>query len=378
VKHLLVTNDFPPKIGGIQSLLWEWWRRLPPESFAVLTSPYRGTDAFDAAQPFRIERTPEPWLLPHPPMVRRIDAMAREVGADLVVLDPAIPLGIVGPRLALPYGVVLHGAEVTVPGRLPGTRRLLARTLRGAQVVIAAGGYPAAEGERAAGMPLPCTVVPPGVDVDRFHPLDAAARLAARHRLGLPADAELVVAVSRLVPRKGFDTAIRAVAELRRARPEVLLAISGAGRDERRLRRLAAELDAPVRFLGRVGNDDLPALYGCADVCVMLCRNRWGGLEQEGFGIVFVEAAACGIPQVAGRSGGAAEAVVDGVTGLVVDHPDDPAAAAEAIGSLLADPARRAAMGIASRARALADFSYDLLAARLGRALAVDHEHAPD
>ncbi|MET0578977.1 MAG: glycosyltransferase family 1 protein, partial [Ilumatobacteraceae bacterium] len=96
MKHLLVTNDFPPKIGGIQSLLWEWWRRLPPDRFAVLTSPYDGSAQFDSAQAYRIERTREPVLLPHPWMVRRIDALAREVGADLVVLDPALPLGLVG------------------------------------------------------------------------------------------------------------------------------------------------------------------------------------------------------------------------------------------------------------------------------------------
>ena len=118
MKHLLVTNDFPPKIGGIQSLLWEWWRRLPADRFAVLTSPYRGAGEFDAAQEYRIERVPEPVLLPHPMMVRRVDALAREFGADLVVLDPAVPLGLIGPSLALPYDVVVHGAEVTVPSRL--------------------------------------------------------------------------------------------------------------------------------------------------------------------------------------------------------------------------------------------------------------------
>ena len=149
MKHLLVTNDFPPKIGGIQSLLWEWWRRLPPDSFAVLTSPYEGSEAFDAAQPFHIERIREPVLLPHPWMVRRIDEMARRVGADLVVLDPAVPLGLVGPSLHLPYDVVLHGAEVTVPGRLPGSKQALAHVLRRARHIVAAGGYPAAEAEHA-------------------------------------------------------------------------------------------------------------------------------------------------------------------------------------------------------------------------------------
>ena len=189
VKHLLVTNDFPPKIGGIQSLLWEWWRRLPPDRFAVLTSPHAGAEAFDAAQPFRVERTREPVLLPHPWMVHRIDSLAAEIGADLVVIDPAVPLGLVGPSLARPYDVVLHGAEVAVPGRLWGSRRALAHVLRRARHVLAAGGYAAAEAEHAARIALPVTIVPPGVDVERFRPLDAAERTDARRRFGIADDA---------------------------------------------------------------------------------------------------------------------------------------------------------------------------------------------
>lgn len=369
MKHLLVTNDFPPKIGGIQSLLWEWWRRLPPESFAVLTSPYAGTAEFDAAQPFHIERTREPVLLPHPWMVQRINSMAKDVGADLIVLDPAVPLGLVGPSLRLPYDVVLHGAEVTVPGRLPGSKQTLGWVLRRARHIVAAGGYPAAEAEHAAGRALPITVVPPGVDTERFQPLDAAGRAAARAHFGIADDAELVVGISRLVPRKGFDTAIRAAALLQRSRPNLVLAIAGGGRDEARLKGLAEQLAAPVRFLGRVSNEDLPRLYGCADVYTMLCRNRWGGLEQEGFGIVFLEAAACGVPQVAGRSGGAHEAVEHGVTGLVVDTPDDSRLVAAAFEELLDDPARAQQMGAAGRERAVREFSYDVLAHRLGVSL---------
>ena len=326
MKHLLVTNDFPPKIGGIQSLLWEWWRRLPSDRFAVLTSPHADAAAFDAEQPFRIERTREPFLLPHPWMVRQVNDLARDFGADLVVLDPAVPLGLIGPSLQLPYDLVLHGAEVTVPGRLPVTKQALAYTLGRARHIIAAGGYPAAEAEQRRR--------PRAADHRRavrrrrraVPPVDAIRTARARAAISTsPTTAEVVVGISRLVPRKGFDTAIRAVARLGRVRPDLLLVIAGGGRDDDRLRRLAAELDAPVRFLGRVPNDDLPRLYGCADLFTMLCRNRWGGLEQEGFGIVFVEAAACGVPQVAGASGGAAEAVVDGVTGFVIDDPEDVA-----------------------------------------------------
>jgi phosphatidylinositol alpha-1,6-mannosyltransferase len=240
--------------------------------------------------------------------------------------------------------------------------------------VVAAGRYPAAEAERAAGRPLPTTVVPPGVDVERFRPLTDGERVQTRLDFGLPVDAPVILGVSRLVPRKGFDTAIRAVADLGRTHPDVELVIAGRGRDESRLRRLATDLGAPVRFLGRVPNDDLPRLYGCADVFTMLCRNRWGGLEQEGFGIVFVEAAACGVPQVAGDSGGAAEAVADGDTGLVVADPGGDGKVertALAFARLLDDPAERVRMAEASRRRAVTEFSYDVLAARLGASLGI-------
>jgi phosphatidylinositol alpha-1,6-mannosyltransferase len=376
VKHLLVTNDFPPKVGGIQSYLWELWRRLPPDSFAVLTSPHGDAEEWDRRQPFLVRRVREPVLLPHPIMVNRVQAMAAELGVGLVVLDPALPLGMIGPSLDLPYDVVLHGAEVTVPGRLPGSRPLLARVLRRARRVISAGEYAAAEAARAAERPLDVVVVPPGVDVRRFFPLDPAQRRVARSRFGLPAEGPLVVSVSRLVPRKGFDTLIRAAARLRSAHPDLVVAIAGSGRDEARLRRLAAELGATVAFLGRVPDEDLPSLYGAADVFAMLCRSRWGGLEQEGFGIVFLEAAACAVPQVAGASGGAAEAVVDGETGLVIDPPEDVRAVADAIASLLADPERAKALGRAARRRVEAELTYDALAARLGDALDV-HGAAP-
>lgn len=373
MKHLLVTNDYPPKIGGIQSLLWEWWRRLPSNSFAVLTSPYEGAAEFDAAQPYRIERTREPVLLPHPLMVKRINDMATDFGADFVVLDPALPLGLVGPALKLPYMVVLHGAEVTVPGRLPGSKQVLGHVLRGARHVIAAGGYPAREGEHAAGRALPTTVVPPGVDTKRFVPVDNASRASVRSRFGIAPDDEVVLGVSRLVTRKGYDTVIRAVAQLAPHRPKLRLVIGSTGRDEQRLRSIAAETNAPVTFLGRVAHDDLPLLYGCADVFAMMCRNRWGGLEQEGFGIVFVEAAACGTPQIAGDSGGSAEAVVDGETGFVMANPSDSSALAARIAQILDDEPLRRRMGTASRGRAVAEFDYDVLARRLGGVLGVDH-----
>ena len=369
--HLFVTNDFPPKIGGIQTMLWELWRRLDPASFVVLTTPHPDAAGWDAEQAFRVVRTRDKVLLPTPGLTRRIDVLAAEIGADTVMLDPALPVGLVGPRLRnVPYGVVLHGAEVTVPGRLPVASLLLRRVLRGAGLVVAAGGYPLAEAERAAGRPLPSVLVPPGVDTDRFVPLTGPERVAVRARHGLPTEGRLVVSVSRLVPRKGMDVLIRAAALLAPSRPDLTVAIAGGGRDHDRLERLIRSTGAPVRLLGRISHDDLPGVYGCGDVFAMLCRNRWGGLEQEGFGIVFVEAAAAGVPQVAGDSGGAAEAVVDGETGLVVRRPDDPVEVADALARLLDDATARDRMGPAGRTRAVQEFSYDALANRLRAALA--------
>ncbi|HET6811010.1 MAG TPA: glycosyltransferase family 4 protein [Acidimicrobiales bacterium] len=370
--HLLVTNDFPPKLGGIQSYLWELWRRLEPDRFEVLTTAHPDAAVFDAAQPFRVHRLPETQTKPTPRLAELVRERARAMKADLVVVDPAVPLGLVAPRLGLPYAVVLHGAEVTVPGRLPVSRQLLAHVIRRSVLVVAAGGYPAAEGERVAGagrMP-PVVVVPPGVDTGRFRPLEADQRREARRRFGLPPDGLVVVSVSRLVPRKGMDVVVRAAARLAPEIPGLDVAIAGEGRDRRRLERLVARTGAPVRLVGAVPDAELAAFYGCADLFCMLCRNRWAGLEQEGFGIVFLEAAAAGVAQVAGASGGADEAVVDGRTGLVVRRPRSVADATGALRSLLADPGRREAMGREARARAATEFAYDGLARRLGEALA--------
>jgi len=379
VASLLVTNDFPPKVGGIQSYLWELWRRLPADRASVLTTPHEGAAAFDAAVPLRVTRCREPVLLPHPFLVARIRRQAASDGAGLVVLDPALPLGWVGPGLSrgaggpgLPYAVVLHGAEVTVPASLPGPNRLLARVVRGASLLICAGGYPATQAARcvggAASLP-PVALITPGVDVERFRPLGEVERRDARRRLGLPDGVPLVVAVSRLVPRKGFDVLLRAVARLADRLPGLVLALAGEGRDRPRLEREARRAGAPVRFLGKVPDDQLPPLIGCADAFAMCCRDRWLGLEREGFGIVFLEAAACGIPVLAGRSGGADEAVVDGVTGLVCDRPRDAAAVAATLLPLLADPAYARRLGRAARQRAERHLSYDQLAGRLDAAL---------
>lgn len=372
--HLLVTNDFPPRTGGIQSYLWELWRRLPLDGSEVLTTPYPGSAAFDEEQRYTVTRSRERVLLPRPSLTRRVRARAGAIGAGLVVLDPALPAGWIGPRLGLPYGVVVHGAELTVPARLPGARSLLRPVLAGAELLVAAGEYPAAEARRLLGSAGPdegptMVVVPPGVDTRRFRPLTKAERDGERARLGVGATDRLVVSMSRLVPRKGMDVLIAASSLLVGDYPDLMVLIAGTGRDRGRLERLVRHLRAPVRLLDRVHDDHLPGLLGAADIFAMLCRSRWGGLEQEGFGIVFLEAAACGVPQVAGESGGSADAVVHGETGLVVGRPADPVAAVAALRHLLDDADLRRRMGEAARRRAVDVFDYDLLASQLTAAL---------
>lgn len=163
---------------------------------------------------------------------------------------------------------------------------------------------------------------------------------------------------------------IEAAAKLAGTHRDLQVVIAGTGRDERRLTKHITSTGAPARLLGFVDEIDLPALYGCADAFAMLCRERWGGLEQEGFGIVFVEAGACGTPQIAGRSGGSAEAVAHGKTGWIVDQPTD----VDSIVVALDQAIRRRGdetLRRACREHVVANFDYDLLASRLAGALAV-------
>ncbi len=382
--HLLVTNDFLPKVGGIQSYLWELWRRLPAGRCTVLTTPYSGdrsvVEAFDRAAPMPIVRTRQRWLLPTAVLYRQVVALADEIGATHIVLDPAVPVGVLGPMLrkqGLTYSVVLHGAEVTVPGRLPGSAQVLRKVLRNAEHVISAGKYPLAEAERCAGRSLPSTVIAPGVDIRRFVPADASRRAETRLRLGLPpiGGAPLIVTASRHVPRKGIDTLIEAAGVLAPRYPGLTVAIASKGRQTASLKRLAASarrrsgeaLD--VRFLGRIDDQTLVDLYAAADLNATLCRTRWGGLEQEGFGIIFVEAAACGVASIAGDSGGSGEAVQDGITGALVPRPVDVAATVPVLDALLADRDRLPILGGAARNHAVEHFDYDRLAGQLDSVL---------
>jgi phosphatidyl-myo-inositol dimannoside synthase len=350
-KTLLVTNDFPPRVGGIQRTLAALVGELPPERVAVLCPAWDGAEAFDANAPYRVFRQPERFLWPTPGVARRVEAAVRAVGAEVVLFGATYPLGLLGPRLSrqgTPYLAAAHGFEYWL-SVAPGSHSLVRRaTGRAARVPVMCSEFIARVVRTAVPDGVPVSVLYPGADVDAFHPDLPFEDIREAHGV---AGRPLVVCVSRLVPRKGQDALIRAMGSVRGRVPDAALLIVGGGPYRKALETLAA--DSPpgaVAFAGEVSERDLPRYYRAGDVFAMPCRTRRAGLEVEGWGNVFIEAAACGRPVIAGDSGGAREALVDGVTGLLVDG-SNVGAVADAVVSLLEDPERARGMGAAGRAR---------------------------
>ena len=362
---LLVTNDFPPRVGGIQRTLEALWRELPAERASVFCPDWDGGEAYDAEAPFRVLRQPERFLWPTPATASRIETAAREVGAEVVLFGATVPLALTGPRLAargIPYLSAAHGFEYWT-SIAPGTNAMMKyATSRASRVPVLCSGFIARRVRMAVPRGVPVSVLYPGADVERFRPDLETAGIREAHGIG---ERPLVVCVSRLVERKGQDVLILAMGSIRRRVPGATLLIVGGGPYEGRLRTLAAAAPAgSVVFSGQVSEADLPRYYAAGDVFAMPCRSRLGGLEVEGWGNVFIEAAACARPVVVGDSGGAREALVDGETGILVDGRRVEQVA-DAVSTLLGDPALARAMGEAGRARVLRAHTWPTIAERL-------------
>jgi phosphatidylinositol alpha-1,6-mannosyltransferase len=361
---LLVTNDFPPRVGGIQRTLEALCRELPPDRIGVFCPDWEGATAYDADTPFRVFRQPERFLWPTPAVADRVETAAHELGAEVVLFGATYPLALLGPPLAkrgFPYLAAAHGFEYWL-SIAPGTHSLMRySTSRASRVPVLCSAFIARTVRTAVPGWVPVSVLYPGADIERFRPDLATDDI--RKDAGID-DRPLVVCVSRLVARKGQDTLIRAMPAIRARVPDAALLIVGGGPDEDRLRSLADASPNDVFFSGQVAEQDLPRYYAAGDVFAMPCRTRLGGLEVEGWGNVFIEAAACGKPVVVGDSGGARESLVDGETGILVDG-NRVEAVADAVGSLLADPARAAAMGAAGRERVLRSHRWPDIAAQL-------------
>ncbi|MEV5165768.1 glycosyltransferase family 4 protein [Streptomyces werraensis] len=374
-KTLIVTNDFPPRPGGIQAFLHNMALRLDPERVVVYASTWKrtregleATAAFDAEQPFTVVRDRTTMLLPTPAATRRAVGLLREHGCTSVWFGAAAPLGLMAPALrragAERIVATTHGHEAGW-AQLPAARQLLRRIGESTDTITYLGEYTRSRIARALTPQAAARMVqlPPGVDEKTFHPGSGGDEVRAR--LGLT-DRPVVVCVSRLVPRKGQDTLIRAMPAILAAEPDAVLLIVGGGPYEKDLRRLAADtgVAASVRFTGSVPWSELPAHYGAGDVFAMPCRTRRGGLDVEGLGIVYLEASATGLPVVAGDSGGAPDAVLDGETGWVVPGAS-PADTADRVTTLLADPELRASMGRRGREWVEEKWRWDLLADEL-------------
>jgi phosphatidylinositol alpha-1,6-mannosyltransferase len=368
-RTLIVTNDFPPRRGGIQSFVHELALRLDPDRLTVYAPKWDGDAAFDAAAPFEVVRHPTSLMIGGPSVRRRAAGLARSRKAEVVVFGASAPLGLITPVLRK-AGVqraiaITHGHEAGWAA-LPVARQLLRRIGDETDVVTYLGEYfrvrlaTALRPAAAARM----TQLHPGVDPAAFRP-DPVARAAIRQRYGL-GDRPVVICVSRLVPRKGQDTLLRAWPAVLGQVPDAALLIVSGGPYAKTLRRLAEQTGvvSSVTFTGPVPQPELPAHYAAGDVFSMPCRTRRGGLDVEGLGIVYLEASAVGLPVVGGDSGGAPDAILAGETGYVVGGRDVAALSGHLI-ALLSDPAGAKAMGEKGRAWVERDWNWDLTASRL-------------
>ncbi|HLI56694.1 MAG TPA: glycosyltransferase family 4 protein [Actinomycetota bacterium] len=366
VRMLEITNDFPPTMGGIENYIYSIVRQWKPDDVVVLTR-LGGTPAeaaaVDATLSAEVRREPVRRLLPTRRVAEHALRLLRDRHFDVVHFASPLPLAALGPRLSretgVPYAVSVHGGEFVAGARL--ARPIMQRVLGGAAVALPVSSFTEAAIRQLLPHPPPTVIVRPGVDADRFAP-----GLVPAFTGGGP----VVLTACRLIRRKGPSTLIAALPRVLEAHPDAVLAIAGDGPDRRRLERAAAGsgVRGSVRFLGALPWSTLGSYYAAADVFALPTRERFGGLETEGFPLVYLEAAAAGLPVVAGRAGGVRDGVVDGETGVIVDgrSPEDTAAA---INALLDDPARARAMGDAGRRRVLDDFSWQRAADRFRWAL---------
>lgn len=370
-RTLLISNDFPPRTGGIQSYVHAIAERLPADDLVVYAPSWPGDADFDARQAFEVVRHSGSLMLPFGAVGRRAEALIREHRCTAVWFGAAAPLGLLAGRLRA-AGVQravasTHGHEIGW-SMVPGARRALRAIGERNDVVTFVSRYVRSRVAAALGPMAALEYLPPGVDSARFTP-DPAARRRVRDRHGL-GTAPLVVCVSRMVARKGQDTLVSAMPRLLRAVPDAALLLVGDGplRESLERRARAAGVAHRVVFAGSVPAGELPAHYAAGDVFAMPCRTRGGGLDVEGLGLVFLEASAAGVPVVAGHSGGAPETVLPGVSGSVVDGRDT-ALVADTLAGMLDRPEHARALGRAGRRWVEQSWTWEASAARLAELL---------
>ncbi|MCU0297565.1 MAG: glycosyltransferase family 4 protein [Candidatus Nanopelagicales bacterium] len=340
-KTLVITNDFPPRAGGIQAFVHGVLLNQPPDSVVVYAPSWKRSAQFDAEQPFPVVRHRTSLMLPEPLVLNRARQIAAEHGCDRVLFGAAAPLGLLAPRLRSremgPIVAMTHGHEAAW-ATTPGAKSVMRSIGDSVDTITYLGEYTrsriasALRPEAAARMRR----LVPGVDADTFHPRVREQGLAVRSEFGL-ADRPVIVCVSRLMPRKGQDTLIRALPLIQKKVPDAALLIVW---------------------------EALPRHYAAGDVFAMPCRTRNRGWDVEGLGIVYLEAGAIGLPVIAGDSGGAPDAVLDGETGFVVDGRSLHDVAGRVV-DLLDDAELARTMGARGRAWVEQQWTWPIVSGRL-------------
>lgn len=367
-KTLVVTNDFPPTVGGIQSYVRDFLATQDPESIVVFASAQdiAAAKTYDANLDYEVIRWPRTVMLPTPTTVDAMTEIIRARDIDNVWFGAAAPLALMAPhaRKAGATRIIAstHGHEVGW-SMVPGARQVLRRIGNEVDTVTYISDYTLGRFSAAFGPRPTFAHLPSGVDTELFQPATQEQRHATRQRFNLSPTAPVISCISRLVPRKGQDMLIAAMPKVLREYPDATLLIVGSGRIEQQLKHKAAPLGESVRFLGRLEHADMIDVLAASDVFAMPARTRGGGLDVEGLGIVYLEAQACGVPVIAGASGGAPETVTPR-TGVVVDGRGVDKLT-DAITNLLSDAGMRARMGAAGRSHAEEAWSWATMGARL-------------
>ena len=366
VRTVWVTNDFPPRSGGIEQFVANLLARCEPSSVRVVTGTQPGGVPFDEELPYPVARVAPRPLLPTPWLAARVRAEVTAFDAQAVVFGAAWPLAEMAGAIGVPCAALTHGHEAGM-ARVGGGP-LLRHAFRSVGAIGVISDFTQRHLTRWVPPRTRVHRIPPGVDIARFHPDVSGDTI--RRRYGLHAQQPLVLCLSRLVPRKGQDVLIEAWPDVLRLVPDAHLLLAGTGPSEVALRRSVTRLrlDANVTFAGDVPAAELPAFHAAADVFAMPCRTRHLGLDVEGLGIVFLEAQACATPVVAGNSGGAPEALLDGESGAVVDGRAVPDVAA-AVVRFLHDPQGRAQMGAAGRRFVAQNYAWEVISERFGHML---------
>jgi len=384
--HLLLTYDFPPIGGGIARWMAELAKRYPAGSLVVSTGQYGDSSDVDASFPNRVDRlgvasrrlrTIQGILL----WSRRVAVLARSTRAEFIwcgnIKPAAYPAKWTMERTGIPFGILLHGGDLLILQhqihQSAVKRKTATALLSSAAVLIANSEWTRDRchtvlSELELEVPVDrVRVVPLGADPAFFHAGIDTGEVRARYGLE---SGRWLLSVARLTRHKGIDTALQALARLRARHPDLRYAVVGSGEEREALEAEARELGVAdrVRFLTDVPDRDLPALYNCAEIYLGVSRL----MEQrvEGFGISLAEASACGVPVIAGRSGGIPAAVRDGETGLLVDA-ERVEGVVDAVGRLLADPPLRARLGAAGRRAVESHYNWNRVTSDLRR---IGHE----